>query len=128
MIITDYQQLSHLYLVRYINGDKKLAFVERPFVVQFRVNGDVTSYCARQGFGTDFASVPKIVPRWIFETLGPHLEAAVIHDQLCVDRAPWSSRVAAEVFLAGMVAGGTPAWLRQLMYRAVVNFGPQWSA
>ena len=62
----------------------------------------------------------------LIQVLGPHIEAAVVHDRLCQDRGPWSSRVAADIFLAGMAAADVPLIRRNLMYRAVVMFGPQW--
>lgn len=85
------------------------------------------------GTRSNGGSIPKIVPRIIVDNLGPFFEAYVIHDHLCREfgdksERPWTSEVAANVLWAAMAATSGPAWQRELVYRAVKNFGPRWGA
>jgi len=125
VIVSDFEYIDDLHLVRYRKGAGRLFVVSRPYACFFRLNGGPVYYSVPDGMETDFASIPKIVPRWIAEKVDVHIEAAVVHDHLCKTR-PWSSRVAADIFNEAMRAAGVPAWRRQLMYRAVLYFGPQW--
>jgi hypothetical protein len=135
MIVSDYFQLDDLHTVRYRTrgpGVAALLYISRDFRVQFRVDGELVTYTVPAGTPTDFASIPQAAQALISK-LGPHIEAAVVHDRLCIDRGfwrpgrdPWSSRVCAEIFWRGMLAGGTDEHTAYLMYRCVRRFGPQW--
>lgn len=80
------------------------------------------------GYVTDFASVPRGL--WnVFPPLGPWARAAIVHDYICDTealRAIYSSKDAAKIFKEAMEVLGVPAWKRQIMYQAVLNFGPKW--
>ena len=123
--VSDFQFIEDLHLIRYRGDSGKLFFLEQPYRVFFRLDSVPEIYTVPAGTWTDFASIPRGVQN-IVQVLGPHIEAAVVHDRLCQDRKPWSSRVAADIFLAGMTAAEVPLIRRNLMYRAVVMFGPQW--
>jgi hypothetical protein len=129
MICTDFEFEGDLHTVRYKDRPQEmdaLFIVEQEYWVTFKLDGKDCEYGVAEGTTTDLASIPKVVPRWIVQQLGPHIEAAVVHDRLCIDQAPWDSQTAANIFLAGMIAGRTPAWKARSMYEAVYYFGPQW--
>lgn len=128
-VITDWEQLTDLKTIRYKDGaakTPKLFYLLEDFIVSFRIDGDLTTYTARKGMGTDFPSIPQAIQN-IIPVLGLYDEAAVIHDQLCYDKGPWPSRTAAAIFNEGMRAAGVPLLQRNVMYRAVLRFGPQWN-
>lgn len=124
-IVTDFRYLDDLHLVRFRSGDGKLFMLSHEYRVSFRLDGIETVYTVPAGTKTDLASIPKFVPRAIAEKVDKHIEAAVVHDLMCVKR-PYTSAIAADVFDAGMLAAGVPAWRRKLMAQAVRMFGPQW--
>ena len=126
--IESFQFLYDLHLVRKRDGDKALFYVSKPYTVAFWLDRNITVFTVPEGTWTDFASIPKIVPRFIVDKLGPHIEAAVIHDYMCQIKGPWDSRTAADIFLAAMLAAGTPVGQAHLMHKAVVMFGPKWEA
>ena len=125
-IVTDFRYLQNLHLVRYVEGEASLFYTARDYMVSFKLDGVDQLYTVVAGTKTDFASIPSIVPSWLLNRLDRHLEAAVVHDRMCIDKGPYDSRAAAEVFLAAMVAADVPVVTRNLMYRAVVVFGPKW--
>lgn len=128
MEVSDYFQLDDLHVVRYKNRPPQsnaLLYVERSFRVQFRLDGKLITYTVPPGTPTDFASIPQAAQALISK-LGPHIEAAVVHDKMCIDRGPWPSKVAAEIFHQAMLHGGTDETTAYLMYRCVRRFGPQW--
>lgn len=78
------------------------------------------------GLATDLASVPPIA-RVVIDRVGPHLEAAIVHDFLY---GAWQQirgrgarradrRFADAIFLAGMKEAGVAWWRRQLIYWSV---------
>ncbi len=80
------------------------------------------------GFVSDGASVPQFF--WSrYPPFGEYLEAAVVHDLYCVlghqGQSPISSKVAAQVFREAMAAIGYSKWKRNVMYLAVLWFGPR---
>ena len=81
-LITDYRQITALYLRRDINGHGSLFIVDQPLVVTFKMDGIGCRLDVRHDWPTDLASIPRGVPRWIVEKVGPHVEAAVVHEQL----------------------------------------------
>lgn len=125
MRVTDFRYTDDLHLVRHRQGEGHLFYVEQPYRVAFKLDGEWTSWTVQAGTPTDLASIPAIVPNWIAKKVDSHIEAAVVHDDLCYAK-PWDYRVAAEVFLAGMAAAEVPALTRNLMYRAVLIGGPRW--
>ena len=126
--VTEVRFHDDLHLVRYLEGrEGKLFVVSRPYRVTWYLDGEPMSWIVPKGTETDLASIPTIVPKWIAQKVGGHIEAAVIHDHLCIVKPiVIGYREAAEVFLGGMVACGVPVWRRELMYRAVLIGGPKW--
>ena len=87
-----------------------------------------------QGLLTDLASVPRGF-RGIVGRVGPHLEAAIVHDFMYGDRVRteypifthWTRKQADQLFLAGMKKAGVGWALRHLIYRAVrIGGGRSW--
>lgn len=125
MIISGFEFITPLRVERKTGWSKYLFYTYEPYTVSFRLDGMPTTYTVPAGIGTDFASIPRFAWRLI-DRLGPIVEPAVVHDYMCIIRGPWSSIVAADVFNEGMRAAGMPDWQRELAYRAVRYFGPQW--
>ena len=72
------------------------------------------------GWHTDLASIPSLVPGFLFPQSGAHNLPAVVHDWTYEDNVPGMSRADADLlFLDGMAAQGVPWLRRRLMYRAV---------
>ena len=125
-MITDFEYLDDLYLVRHREGlDANLFEVSSDYQVKFKIDDEPIIYTVPANTFTDLASIPKVVPKWVAEKLDGALESAVVHDFLCIQQ-PWTSQIAAEIFLAGMVAAGVGKIKRQYMFRAVLWFGPKW--
>ncbi|NQU56682.1 MAG: DUF1353 domain-containing protein [Rhodospirillales bacterium] len=135
--ITNYEFLTDLHLVRFLDGHppissnydglgvRKLFFLSKPYKASFCIDGKHHIYKVPAPMSTDLASIPKWVPKWIAQKVGPHIEAAIVHDHMCQNEA-FDYKIAAEIFYAGMIAGGTPKWRAQAMYRAVLYGGPKW--
>lgn len=85
------------------------------------------SFCVREGYETDFASVPRLP--FVFWIMGDTVHrAAVLHDFLYSSGkdtagAGVSRQEADAIFLAAMKADGVPAWRRGLMWAGVRLFG-----
>lgn len=106
----------------------------------FTVTVDDTAYQVREhdvsrpatdGNGTDLASVPTLL--WgVVGPYGPHMKAALLHDQLCVDarKEPtkeWQLRRQADsLFRRALNAAGYGTFRRWLMW-AGVRLGAQFS-
>jgi hypothetical protein len=71
------------------------------------------------GFVTDFASVPRFVPRWIVDVNEEHVYAAIVHDFLCRTGLLKDRHLADEVFREAMKVCGVYGWKRWLMWAAV---------
>ena len=71
-----------------------------------------------KGFETDFASIPKWIPRWLFDPAGRHRAAAVVHDYL-VRLEGFDRKLADLIFLEAMELLEVKKWRRKLMYYAV---------
>jgi len=125
MTIAGFRYLHDLVLRRRREGNGRLFYVDAPYRVAFYLDDKPESVTVPAGFPTDLASIPRFVPRFIVEKVDRHIEAAVVHDLLCVTQM-WTSRVAAEIFLAAMIAANVSVFDRNLMYRAVRYFGPRW--
>lgn len=88
--ITDFEYKSPLVLYRSIEavqyrGDKEDAdyIVALPYTVSFKLDGKKRSLTVPKGMLTDLASVPRWA-RWAVGRVGPHLEAAIVHDFLYI--------------------------------------------
>ena len=124
--ITEFRFLTDLHLVRFRTGSGKLFIVQREYRVAFSVDGLHHIYTVPAGTKTDLASIPDCVPKWVAKKVDNHIEAAIVHDRMCIDEGPFSSTVAADIFHAAMLAGGVPSWRANAMWFAVDKFGPQW--
>jgi len=124
--VSDFRFLTDLHLVRFRNGSGCLFVLQREYRVGFTLDGLREIYTVPAGMETDLASIPDVIPKWIAKKVDSHIEAAIVHDKMCIDRGPWSSEIAADIFKAAMLAAGVPSWRAGIMYTAVRNFGPQW--
>ena len=83
--------------------------------------GTKDEFIVPAGFGTDFASVPRLF--WaVFPPYGRFTKAAVVHDWLYRTHAV-SRKDADGIFHRIMRELGTKWWRRRLMYLAVRLFG-----
>jgi hypothetical protein len=71
-----------------------------------------------KGFETDFASIPKWVPRWLFDPSGRHRSSAVVHDYL-VRLDGFDRKLADQIFLEAMALKKVKKWRRKAMYKFV---------
>lgn len=102
-------------------------FTLSPYRVDVAVDGAVHRITVPAGFLTDLASVPAFA-RMLVGRVGPHLEAAIVHDwlyvawQLIEGRAPhhrdWA--FANQVMYAGLRAARV-AWPQRLAIRAALE-------
>ena len=87
-VVTDFKSTDTLYLGRESEalpmpgGREAQYFLVQDYIVRFRVNEVIRALTVPAGFLTDLASVPRIF-RAYFGRVGPHLEAAIVHDFLC---------------------------------------------
>ncbi len=125
--IRNFVYASDLILRRWAKGDGRLFYVDQPFSVHMHVDGDPFTIIVPPGFPTDLASIPDIIPPFIVQRLGPHIEAAVVHDWIYATQ-DMQRALADEIFLAGMLAAGVPAWKAHMMHRAVrLGGGAAWA-
>jgi hypothetical protein len=136
--IVDFRYITPLVLKRTVealkarSGEDGDYIVAQPYSVEFRVEGrnEWNTVTVPAGLITDLASVPRIA-RSVIDRVGPHLEAAIVHDYLYVawqdipgrDARDQDRYFADQLFLAGMVAAGVSWTKRNLIYRAVRTFG-----
>jgi hypothetical protein len=73
---------------------------------------------APKGFETDFASIPKWIPRWLFDPAGRHRAAAVVHDYLARLEG-FDRKIADLIFFEAMGLLDVKKWRKKLMYWAV---------
>lgn len=72
------------------------------------------------GFVTDFASIPNLVPRWLFDPMRHGRLSALPHDYLCRRASSYEERTEADmVFYEAMGDEGVRQWRRVTMYYAV---------
>lgn len=139
MRVSNYFQLDDLHLLRWRLRPANVAAqfqVARDFRVQFALDDVKYIMTVPNGMLTDLASIPQVAQAMISK-LGPHIEAAVVHDYLCVRGGDFedaahvrhhvSSETAADIFHVAMLAGGTNPQEAVLMALAVKAFGPQWN-
>lgn len=104
--------------------------VSRPYTVRFRYNEVDREITIPEGMVTDLTSVPWIA-RIFVERVGPHLEAAIVHDFLYIawqDVADHGIRRADRKFAdrmmyAAMKAAGVGLVRRGLIYATIRLFG-----
>lgn len=75
-----------------------------------------------EGYETDFASKPLLVPDWLVPVSGLSAMASAAHDYLC-ETGVVSRAEADRAFLDLMHLAGVPLWQRWLMYGYVRAFG-----
>jgi hypothetical protein len=126
MVVSDFGYIDPVRLeIEPVKSPHKI-HVWADFRVGFKLDGIDKVYTVRAGSETDFASIPRQFEGWLVEKIGAHMAAAVIHDQMCADKGPWSSKVAADIFNAAMRVSRVPDDTRTVMYQAVLLGGPQW--
>ncbi len=70
--------------VEYRSGKKDADYiVALPYTVSFKLDGETRSLTVPKGMLTDLVSVPSLA-RLIIGRVGPHLEAAIVHDFLYI--------------------------------------------
>lgn len=92
----------------------------------FRLTKDVnvSGYIIKEGYVTDFASVPSIF--WsILPPLGRHNKAALLHDWL-YDNQIGTRNEADNLFLKQMKLDNVPSIQRNIMYYGVKFFALKW--
>jgi|GEM_PF-1069457 len=125
--ITDFEYETDLVILRMrdpcaMGEDREADYVvAAPYTVRFKVNGDPHAITVPAGMMTDLVSVPRGL-RWLVERVGPHLEAAIVHDFLFIawaytgeETRPLPRRedwlFANRVMIAGLRTAGVPAWM-----------------
>lgn len=104
--------------------------VSRPYTVRFRYNAADCEITIPEGMVTDLASVPWVA-RFIVERVGPHLEAAIVHDFLYMAWQDLADRgirredreFADRLMYAGMKAAGVGVLKRSLIFVMIRMFG-----
>jgi len=84
---------------------------------------------APAGFLTDFASIPKWVPRYLVDVLDIKvMQAAVIHDYLySTEQVGYSRKKADAILKEILLILHVPAWRAQIVYFAVrIGGGSHW--
>lgn len=97
--------------------------VGRGFIFWIGYEGSTLSVRIPEGFLTDGPSIPSIV-RWAIPKSAREraMKAAAVHDLLCED--PRFDRLTADaIFLTAMKAEGTPAFWREVFFRAARTSG-----
>ena len=98
----------------------------RRLLDQFVVKYDGYYIVVPRGFETDYASIPKFVPRFIVDQDDAIIrEAAVIHDYLYsrISGTQLTRHTADTILYYGMLALGSPRWKAELVHLAVRLFG-----
>ena len=95
--------------------------VEREFTYHIGSENGSESVTVKEGFETDFASVPRIFWR-ILPPDGQYTQAAVLHDFL-YNQQLFPRKKCDGVFLEAMEVLEVPKWKRLMIYRAVRIFG-----
>lgn len=98
----------------------------RRLVEHFIVKYDNRYIVVPEGFVTDYASIPKMVPRWIVDQDdGIIREAAVLHDYLYSKKGGQTHKrkFCDQLLYEGMLELGSPKWKAMLVYSAVRMFG-----
>ncbi len=134
--ITNFVYHTPLHLCRCIEAVQRREgadahyIVARPYKVRFDCNDGRREITVPEGMVTDLASVPRIA-RIFVGRVGPHLEAAIVHDFLYVawqdlpdhDARPEDRKFADRLMRAAMASAGVGYLKRWLIYAAVRIFG-----
>ena len=88
----------------------------------WNLNVDNESLVIKQGFKTDFASVPRFAWFFVPPADGFYRQPAVLHDWMYV-KAYKTKKYADKTFLKFMEKMGVPLFKRYVMYFAVRLFG-----
>ena len=134
--IIDFRYETPLHLTRSIDAVRTRRehdanyIVAEPYRVTFRVDRSPWSLTVPAGLITDLASVPRWARR-VVDRVGPHLEAAIVHDWLYIAWQDLSNGeplrqdrdFADAVFLAGMKAAKVKKMQQLMIYRTVRAFG-----
>ncbi|MFZ2643128.1 MAG: DUF1353 domain-containing protein [Verrucomicrobiia bacterium] len=83
-------------------------------------------WVARKGQYTDGASIPTVIWCFLFGTPwnGEYVHGAVIHDAYCQNKGEKLWIEVHRMFYNAMRCGGTPSFRAEVMYFAVLKFGP----
>lgn len=133
--VTEFEYVSDLYLGRGKQAIGLAAGREAEYIVfkEYRclckVDGRPWEIVVPSGMLTDLASVPWAA-RPLVGRVGPHLEAAVVHDFLYVawqdlrDRGPRATdfRFANDVMFQAMLAANVSCVIRNVIFLAVSSF------
>lgn len=115
---TDSREIEFLTPLDYRHVDGQEIVLLAPFVAD--VFGELI--LVPPGFHCDGASVPRFAWRVVGHPFGDYLESGVLHDWLYVTE--WFPRSGCdEIFLLAMRAQGISWWRRNLMARAVKDWG-----
>jgi len=121
--ITDFRYETDLVILRLrepcpMGNDREADYiVGAPYQVSLTVDGTRQMITVPRGMLTDLVSVPRPL-RWLVERIGPHLEAAIVHDFLFVawqdlgrdpTREDWL--FANRVMIAGLQAARVRPWV-----------------
>jgi len=126
--ITNFEYDTDLVILRMreacsMGADREADYiVAAPYTVTFEVDGEARCITVPAGMLTDLVSVPFFL-RWLVERVGPHLEAAIVHDFLFIawayapdeaDRRPTREKwlFANRVMITGLQRAGVPKWIR----------------
>lgn len=114
------------------HGRDALYVVSQPYTVEFDLDSSNRTVTVPAGLLTDLVSVPSIA-RGIVGRVGPHLEAAIVHDflygaweDLDIEADKAHRQFADRLMLAGMEAANIGWFKRNLIYGAIRMLG--WSA
>lgn len=130
--ITEFEYLDPLVLVRLKdavknnNGKSSNYLVGEDYRVRLKVNGDEKVITVPMGMMTDLASVPALFRSFIGR-VGPHLEAAIVHDFLYSawqdfeDMTPTKNmrKFSDEVMRVAMLSARVAGWKVFLIYKAL---------
>jgi hypothetical protein len=120
------------------SGTPKLEFIDTPNAPNRNVRvledftftraDDGTVWEAPVGSLVDGASIPRVLWSVVGSPFtGDYVYASIVHDVACHVRSrPW--RDTHYMFYLACLAGGTRRGRAKLMYLAVRNFGPRWTA
>jgi hypothetical protein len=111
-----------------VGGPREFLMIENLVFESDRFGRKIVPASPEKAFGTDFASIPLVVPKWLLNPLGGGLLdrhgrsrlPAVLHDYLCRVAVSYEDRVIADkVFREAMKSKNVNPMSRNIMYGAV---------
>jgi hypothetical protein len=135
--ISDFEYVTPLRLYREVEavlmrqGEDADYIVSDDYRVRYQLDGELREITVPAGMLTDLASVPRVA-RWLVDRVGPHLEAAIVHDFLYIawqdvvgGREPLEDdrRFADELMRVAMEAANVGGTSRRIIHGAVRSFG-----